>query len=216
MPRHDRSKLLRWVVPLLLLAIWCSVPGCTGDVQKAIDNVKKVAKSAADEIAAAGRPEKGQIEISHNPPIKTDRVFGSFGVFPQASSVLVIRSYERELDDDPGEETRTSSYPMVLVRATTKSKSLRDLVGKKIPAHVSIQYAGTFPAFSSEGGHPVEIEITEGDEYYVKAKLTGVSLPEVGGGRKLPCDGTLTALFAAPLTKPAAAPAESEGSDERG
>lgn len=213
MPRSIRFQLLHRAVPVaIVLAIGFIFAGCSGEVKKAVENVKKAAESAASEVAAMRRPEKGQIEVSHNPPIKTDRVFGTFNVFPKGPSVLIIRSYENEVDA-ADEDSRTSSYPMVLIRAKTSSKSVSDLVGQKIPANVSIQYAGTFPAWSSEGDRPIEIEVLEGDEHYVKAKFTGVSLPEVGGNRKLACDGTVTALF--PVVKQTeAAPAQGAPSDD--
>lgn len=212
MPRPSCFKMVRWVAVAILVASLAML-GCSGGVKQAVETVKKAAESAGEHIATINRPDKGHIDVNHNPPIKTDRVFGTFNVFPNAPSVLVIRSYESEVDvaDD---DSRTSSYPMVFVRAKTSSKSISELVGKKIPAHISVQYAGGFPAWSSEGGRPLEIEVIEGNEYYVKAKFTGASLPEVGGVRRLSCNGTLTALFPAAAKKAEApAPAAEPESD---
>jgi hypothetical protein len=149
----------------------------TTGVQQATQAVENATETVRQTAGVAGT-----MQLTLDGPVQTSGCYATLHAFSDGRpNVLQITSY-----NNPSAE----AFPSVILRATTKSKSLEELAGETISAQCFVQTSADGPIWQATD-KPLKLEISLSDGSVVEAAVSG-TLTNVQTGDTKEISGTVT------------------------
>jgi hypothetical protein len=187
-PMHDLKRRLGYAVCVLALAsqIGCEkVQEMFGSAKEAANTGVQQATQAVENAAETVRQTAGvagTMQLTLDGPVQASGCYATLNAFSDGRpSVLQITSY-----NNPSAE----SFPSVILRATTKSKTLDELAGETVSAQCFVQTSADGPIWQASD-KPLNLEISLSDGSVVEAAVSG-TLINVQTGDSKEISGTVT------------------------
>lgn len=179
------------------LAILVGVAGCGGgggEIQKAIQQAQKQVEQATGGVTsvvqtaatAINRPAESYMDISFDPPIKTQWVFVEHCAMSDRPSVIQVRTYKNRDE---------MKFPSVLIQFEAPEKTIAEMEGKEYSATVFVQSRPFNPPHDTDVDKQVKVQVVAGDDSYIDFKIVSGQVVNTDTGAKLPLIGRVGALF---------------------